>query len=231
MNVLNHGLLKGLFLQKSVVYFVALILGCYGQDDFQGYNYPKPSCPLPLPVTETETATITKVFSTDATVYQTQILTNSVTVPVYFTSTVVRERLITSYSTVVSPVTQYQTDYRTVYITPSPVTLFNTVTATVQASCIATQDDSVANTYLPPDNSGQIASVDDYKQSVENTYLPPSPTGGDDSGNSGSGNVLNLGTGDTGSAFRRSVAGSSFNPFDTRRARYVLSLGALPPRF
>ncbi|XP_058463163.1 uncharacterized protein LOC131437678 [Malaya genurostris] len=209
---------------KGAVYFVALILGCYGQG-FRGYYYPRPSCPLQLPVTYTVTATQTQVYSSEATVYQTQYLTNVVTVPVLLTSTVITERLLTSYATVISTVPQYVTETNTIYITPSPVVRFSTIvsTATVCSDVSSDSQKAVSNAYLPPEGNshGSQAAVDDFKQAVDNSYLPPS--GGDDSGN-----VINLSVGSFGGdSLKRSTA--SFTSFNNKRARNLLHLGALPP--
>ncbi|XP_055537112.1 uncharacterized protein LOC129725372 [Wyeomyia smithii] len=200
---------------KTVVYFVTLVLGCYGQG-FSGYNYPKPSCQLQLPVTYTETQVQT----------QTQYFTNSVTVPVYITSTVVTERLVTNYATVVSSVPQYFTETSTVYITPSPVVMYQTVVSTASVCADVAVDNQSskqeeANTYLPPVEQGASSVVDDFKQTVSNPYLPPTGSGT-------SGNVVKLSLGDAGVAsYQRSIFQA--NPFDSRRSRFVLPLGALPP--
>ncbi|XP_065074638.1 uncharacterized protein LOC135698540 [Ochlerotatus camptorhynchus] len=192
---------------KSALLVLAVILGCNGQG-YQGYYYPKPSIPLePAPVCSTS--------------YVTQTLREAVQVPVYYTSTVVDRQYFTVFSTVVQPVTQIETQTRTVVITPSPVILYSTIVSTVTAFS-GIQDDSSSNQqslnngYLPP----PVVS-DDARGRPNNEYLPPC---GEESRSNTGVNILSLAGVDSDAVSQNSVR---FNPLEQQQIS--LNLGALPP--
>lgn len=194
------------------------MVGCHGQGGFRGYFYPKPSIPFreaPCP-TQYRTQILTQ------TVQYPIYYTSTVQYPVYFTSTVVDQQYLTVYSTLIQPVTQYQTRTSTLVIRPSPVTQYSTLVSTVTVLS-SVQDESrpppVNNAYLPP-----VPEVsDEARETPCNEYLPPAAVG-DARGSSNGANILS-------SDFESSSgsSGSSVRVAPFGRQSVQLNLGALPP--